>query len=145
MGDKKLEVRWFKGSKNLKDGLELRKKVFVGEQDVPEDMEIDEFDKDCDHIVIYRDKAVVAVGRIIFDNSKCFFGRIAVAKEYRGTGLGKILVTEMLKKAVEDGVREVFIHAQAYAQKFYEKLGFEAYGEKFDEAGIEHVSMSIRI
>lgn len=142
---KNLEVKWFKGSRDLKAGLELRKKVFVGEQDVPEDMEIDEFDKDCDHIVIYRGKTAAAVGRIVFDNGKCFFGRIAVAKEYRGTGLGKFLVEEMLKKAVKDGIKEVFIHAQVYAQGFYERIGFKSYGEKFNDAGIEHISMSIQI
>ncbi|WP_053241995.1 GNAT family N-acetyltransferase [Clostridium sp. DMHC 10] len=125
-----MEVKWFKGNKDLKDGFELRKKVFVGEQDVPDDMEIDEFDIDCDHIVIYKGKDAIGVGRIIFDNGKCFFGRIAVSKEYRGTGIGKVLVEEMLKKAFKDGIKEVLIHAQAYAQGFYEKLGFKPYGEK---------------
>lgn len=138
-----MEVKWFKGSENLEEGFAIRREVFVEEQKVPLDMEIDELDKNCNHIVVYNNGEAIAVGRIIFEAHKCFLGRIAVVKKYRGKGIGEFLVKEMLKKAFDDGIKEVFIHAQAYAEGFYKKIGFRAYGEKFYEAGIEHISMII--
>jgi predicted GNAT family N-acyltransferase len=138
-----MEIRWLNGSENLSDAFEIRNHVFIQEQKVPEELELDEFDKVSEHIVLYYNKKPVATGRIIIQDDKYFLGRIAVIKKYRSKGFGKVVVQEMINKLFNDGVNEVFIHAQAYVKEFYEKLGFKTYGDRFNEAGIEHVHMVI--
>ncbi|MDT8716921.1 GNAT family N-acetyltransferase [Clostridium sp. 19966] len=138
-----MRINWFNGNEDLSEAFYIRKKVFVEEQNVPLALEMDELDKDSYHVVIYDDEPI-GTGRIIFQNGLCFLGRISILKSYRGKGIGNILVKEMIRKAFSLGVNEVHIHAQSHAEKFYEKLGFEIYGEKFYEASIEHISMVIR-
>lgn len=138
-----MDIKWFKGIRNSEDAFVIRNEVFVKEQYVPVEEELDDQDKICDHLVIYLQGEPVATGRIIIENKKYYLGRVAVLKKYRGKGFGKILVNELLNKIFLQGEKEVFIHAQVSAEGFYKKLGFKPYGEKFFEAGIEHINMCI--
>ena len=72
-------------------------------------------------------------------------GRVAVLKEYRGTGTGKYLMQSLLEKAKECGYKEIIVHAQTHALGFYGSLGFEEYGEVYIEDKILHKSMKKRI
>jgi len=136
-----MEIKWLKGTEDLSDPYYVRREVFVKEQNIDKDLEWDGMDAEADHIVIYIDGQPVATGRIIIDNGQYMLGRIAVLKEYRGRNLGRVLVENMMAKAFENGADEIHIHAQTRVRGFYEKLGFEAYGELYEEAGIEHISM----
>lgn len=136
------KVIWKTGNDDLEDAYEIRKKVFIEEQNVPEEIERDKLDVSSTHAVIYNDELPIATGRIVFrEDSNCSLGRIAVLKEYRSKNIGKMLVESLVKKSFELGVHEIHIHAQKHAEKFYQILNFKPYGEMFYEGGIPHVSM----
>lgn len=141
LGVSKREIKWLKGTDDLTDAFIVRFNVFVDEQQVPAEIEIDDIDKIAEHIVVYVNNVPVGTGRVFSLNGQYMLGRIAVLKEYRKQHIGSLIVKALLNKAWEMGADEVHIHAQVSALKFYYSLGFIPYGEHFDEAGIEHVSM----
>ena len=130
-----------KSSQNLEDAFHVRRKVFVKEQNVPEEEEFDRADLRSHHVVVYANARPVATGRLFKDRETWLIGRISVLKECRGKHVGKLVVDKLLEKAVKMGAGEVHIHAQTHAVSFYEKFGFVAYGDTFLEANIEHISM----
>lgn len=133
--------RWIAPGEDLSDAFYIRTKVFIEEQQVPEDIEIDEIDPRTDHLVIYVGGMPAATGRIVWE-TPVLLGRIAVLREHRGSGLGAEIVNRLTEKVFEhQKENEVHIHAQTHALPFYEKLGFQAYGAIFDEAGIPHQAM----
>lgn len=136
---KSMEIKWSKGKEDFNDAWMIREEVFINEQNVPRELEEDGFDDVAHHIVIYENNKPIAVGRLIEKNSS--IGRVAVLKEYRGKNYGYLIMENLLEKAKELQGNEVILHAQLSAKNFYEKLGFEAYGEVFNEAGIDHICM----
>jgi predicted GNAT family N-acyltransferase len=136
-------IKWIdaKNPETLEDAFCVRREVFIKEQNVPEEEEIDAADFVSWHFVVYDNSKPVATGRIFKDGDIWLIGRIAVLKEHRGKRFGKLVVEKLLEKAVELQAGEVHVHAQTYAAGFYEKLGFVAYGETFMEANIEHIAM----
>ena len=72
-------------------------------------------------------------------------GRVAVLPQYRGTGVGSLIMGHLVNQATESGFTRVYLHAQTAAQGFYERLGFRAEGPAFDEVGIPHVRMCLGI
>lgn len=121
----------------------VRLMVFVAEQKVPKEEEIDALDPLSTHFVA-RDSRHTAVGtaRITPDGR---IGRLAVLKPFRGRGVGAKLLEAVLAFARESGMREVTLHAQTHARGFYERFGFREEGDLFDECGIEHVFMRLRL
>jgi len=138
-----MEIRWYKGKEDFHLTYEIRKEVFVEEQKVPVELELDEYDDTAYHIALFENNTPVATGRLVEGSEYFKIGRVAVLKEHRGKSYGKVVMENMLKKAAELGAKEVHLHAQLHAKKFYESLGFQPYGEVFDEAGIDHISMKI--
>lgn len=136
-----MQVKWLIGNDDLSDAYEVRFKVFVEEQKVPADIEIDDIDAVALHLVVYDNGIPVGTGRVFEQNGCYYLGRIAVLKEYRKRHIGSLIVKQLLRKAFELGADEVHIHAQISALEFYKKLGFVPYGQPYDEAGIEHISM----
>jgi len=132
--------RWIAPGGDLADASRIRRIVFIEEQQVPEEEEWDGLDPQCDHIVLYVDGRPAATGRIVWGHP-VLLGRIAVLREHRGTGLGAEVVNRLTEKAFAAGAEEVHLHAQMHARGFYEKLGFAAYGDPYEEAGIPHISM----
>ena len=121
----------------------VRTEVFVVEQAVPEDEEWDELDALSQH-VIARDPngRSIGTGRL---TPKGTIGRMAVVKDWRGRGVGEALLRVLLEQARARHFRSIEIHAQSHALAFYERAGFEAYGDEFDECGILHRHMRIAI
>jgi len=119
----------------------LREQVFVHEQGVPLDIEMDELDANADHFIARLGSRVVGAGRLVADGTTGVLGRLAVARAARGTGLGTALVAEIERRAAERGLTAVELHAQVHARGFYERLGYTAEGDVFDEAGIAHITM----
>lgn len=130
----------------LEECLMIRKEVFVQEQQVPLDLELDEYDESPTaalHILIRVDGEPGATGRIIpYDASTAKMQRIAVKKSFRGIGLGKRLLAVMEQQAREKGFTSSVLDAQVAARVFYEKSGYRVVSEKqFLDAGIPHVRM----
>lgn len=117
----------------------VREAVFVQEQGVPLELEWDELDPQCHH-VIARDAQgqPIGTGRLTPDHR---IGRMAVLADWRGRGVGDALLLALIDKARELGWHDLTLHAQASAMGFYARHGFLPYGERFVEAGIEHQSM----
>lgn len=118
----------------------VRLTVFVAEQGVPPEIELDERDAFCLHLLATDGKQPVGTGRIDLDaNGK--IGRVAVLAGYRGRGVGTALMQRFHAIAAAAGFDTVWCNAQLAAVPFYRKLGYRAVGERFQEAGIEHVRM----
>ena len=120
----------------------IRFKVFVDEQRVPAEEELDELDAVSLHAVITLDGEPIATGRLCPDGR---IGRMAVLKEFRGEGFGGLLLSALIEAARDRGHQEVFLHAQCQALGFYESLGFVAKGPVFSEAGIDHRLMRLSL
>ncbi|MEU3981838.1 GNAT family N-acetyltransferase [Streptomyces sp. NPDC026672] len=130
----------------------VRKEVFVVEQGVPQDIEYDAYDPGAVHVLAVRaDGVPLGTGRLLHgeaaaaknggDPSVGSLGRLAVAKEARGLGIGVALVRAIEDAARARGLTAVDLHAQTHALGFYERLGYEPYGPEYPEAGIPHRAM----
>ncbi len=125
--------------------LEVRKKVFVEEQNISIHDEIDEFDKTAIHLIgIYRDK-VVCASRLRFVDDYGKLERLAVLKEKRGKHYGIKLIRTMEEIIRTHGLNIARLNAQTYAVPFYEKLAYKVNSKTFFDAGIEHIEMIKRI
>ncbi|ETT48684.1 MULTISPECIES: GNAT family N-acetyltransferase [unclassified Paenibacillus] len=131
----------------LQMALEIRKKVFVEEQKVPVEEEIDEYDVISEHVhhfLLMEGEHPAATGRMIYykaDTAK--MQRIAVQEAFRAKGCGRILLLAMEERARELGLQASILDAQCQAEPFYRKLGYEVISkEPFYDAGILHVRMS---
>ena len=127
------------------DAFRIRARVFVGEQQVPVHLEIDEYDNVSPIFVAYREGKPLGTGRVVIKGNEAKIGRVAVAKEYRSLGVGSLIILAMMNYLKDHQVQEVTLGAQLGALKFYEKLGFKAYGAVFSEAGIEHIKMKCEV
>ncbi|WP_437289492.1 GNAT family N-acetyltransferase [Sorangium sp. So ce406] len=121
--------------------LRLRHEVFVVEQAVPADIEVDELDEGAQHYVVLEGEEVVATMRIVPYGDALKVGRVAVRKDLRGAGFGRRLLEEAIRIGAAQGARALVLDAQVVAAPFYRKLGFIEEGPIFDEAGIPHVRM----
>ena len=116
----------------------IRLAVFVHEQKVPEELELDDDDPTAWHAVVFQDGQAIATGRLL-RNGK--IGRLAILREYRGLGLGSELLKTLVSYGRQEGIKQFFLHAQTSAIGFYERLGFKAIAPVFNEAGIDHIKM----
>jgi predicted GNAT family N-acyltransferase len=124
----------------------LRTRVFVEEQGVPPEIEQDAADDDAVH-VLSRDDAgvVVATGRLLVRGTTAGIGRMATDVAVRGHGHGAAVLAELHRQAVLRGASEIELHAQVSARGFYERAGYTAVGEEYEEAGIAHITMRRRL
>jgi predicted GNAT family N-acyltransferase len=121
--------------------LELRHEVFVQEQGVPLDLEIDEHDDGALHLVAFEDGRLVGTCRVVQDGAQAKFGRLVVARVARGRGVGGALLAEAERRAREMGCECMVLAAQTSAMGLYEKAGYTARGDVYLDAGIEHMTM----
>lgn len=121
------------------DATMVRHEVFVVEQKVPLEEEMDERDAVCIHAVVYAPDGLPAgTGRLLPDGH---IGRMAVRKPHRGKGLGSLLLTGLVDEARRCGHLQVELAAQVHAMGFYAAHGFIAEGPVFLDAGIDHINM----
>lgn len=140
------EISYVATEEQLEQALGIRHHVFVIEQQVPAEIEIDQYDvisPDVHHVLLSTDGQAVATGRLIYyskDTAK--MQRIAVLESHRSFGYGRVLLLAMEELARELGLSYSVLDAQCQAQKFYEKLGYEVISEEpFYDADILHVRM----
>ena len=125
----------------------LRSEVFVDEQEVPAELEVDELDATALHAVVLNKLGqAVATGRLLQPQAHVAqIGRMAVSKPLRGGHLGQMVVESFIEAARKRGDREVLLHAQCSAEGFYRRLGFKSHGDIFDDAGIDHIEMTLQL
>jgi YbgC/YbaW family acyl-CoA thioester hydrolase len=129
------------------EATKIRTEVFVDEQHVPLEMEVDEADATALHaLAVNRLGQALATGRLLQHVpgepvGVARIGRMAVSRAMRGAHLGREVLCSLMDAAAQRGDHEISLHAQCSAQGFYSRLGFTAQGETFDDAGIEHIDM----
>lgn len=141
MAEPAIEVRlgaWI----DLRDeAAPIRYAVFVDEQKVPAEIELDDWDSLSLHaLALDAQGRVLGTGRLLPDGH---IGRMAVLQSARGQGVGTALLRALLQAARARGDREVVLSAQTHAMPFYEKAGFIAEGDEYDDAGIPHRQMRL--
>jgi len=124
---------------------QVRRAVFIEEQQIPESEEWDDIDGLATHAVLTNLKGQpVATGRVWVDPQHAqlaHIGRLAVCQSARQQGLGRQVLQALMQQARRQGCTQVSLHAQTSAQAFYANQGFEPVGEVFDEVGIAHITM----
>ena len=116
----------------------IRFAVFVDEQKVPLEMELDEHDAACLHVIASDGEKAVGTGRLLPDGH---IGRLAVLKEARGKGVGAAMLEVLMDAARSRGDKAIVLSAQIHAVGFYRRYGFVEEGLEYMDAGIRHQSM----
>ena len=129
-----------------KEAFSIRHEVFILEQGVPEDLELDEFDPSAFHALAYEGNQCIGTARLVkLGSSGAQIGRMAVLASFRGQGIGQQILAGLIALAKSQGISTLVLHAQTTAIPFYEKLGFMAEGSIYDEAGIPHRNMMLTL
>ena len=120
----------------------IRRRVFIEEQHVPEEIEMDEDDGHAVHALASLNGRPAGCGRYVAHGTdEIKIGRMAVLKELRGDGIGRAILEFLMDEARRRGFKRAILHAQLSAEGFYQKQSFIPEGEVFEEAGIPHRTM----
>lgn len=128
------------------DGVwELRRRVFVEEQEIPENLVFGGNPGDDENLVVAVDgQSVIGTARIRFSSlDAAKIERMAVLETCRNRGVGREMVTFMISEIKNRGFSKVYLHAQHTAVNFYKSCGFSIVGSPFEEAGIQHIRMEL--
>jgi predicted GNAT family N-acyltransferase len=132
-------------AREREDAFTVRIAVFVDEQGISRSDELDDLDASATHCVGYVDGAPVAAGRLLLFDGYAKIGRMAVLASQRGSGLGALVLDALEREGVARGVRHFKLSAQLHALGFYERRGYAAHGDVYDDVGIPHVDMEKRL
>jgi predicted GNAT family N-acyltransferase len=125
-----------------KAAFAIRHKVFIEEQGVPEDLELDELDPLAMHALAFQDSKCVGTGRLVnIGGQNGQIGRMAVLPRFRNQGFGRGILRKLMAHAQSEGMVSLILHSQVSAIPFYEKQGFQIQGNVYDEVGIPHRNM----
>ena len=135
-----VEADWVRDRNAL---TRLRFEVFVSEQRVPPELELDGIDPECRHVqAISADDSLIGCARVLPDHH---VGRMCVARAWRGRGVGSAILRFIINEARSQSIDALHLNAQLSALPFYQRFGFEAVGDVFMDAGIEHRKMTLII
>lgn len=138
-----VSTRLVESAEDFENALAVRLRVFVQEQSVPIEEEVDDQDNQAVHAIAELDGMIVATGRLILQQFPiAYIGRMAVDIDYRRYGIGGNLLIFLEGQARDVGAGKVILHAQEYVKSFYVSHGYEEQGEVFMEANIPHILMS---
>lgn len=122
--------------------FDIRKTVFIDEQNVPKKLEVEGLDADCTHYLAMDNHSPIGTCRVRMINDTAKIERVAVLKSHRGRGVGRGLMLHVIQECVENkAVNKIKLGAQISARDFYSKMGFEKIGETYMDAGIEYIDM----
>ena len=134
-------VRQARSQREVDAALELRERVFVGEQGVSLEADRDGLDPEAVHVVAFDGERLVGTCRLVFADGIARLGRMAVEPDVRGRGLGAEILDAAERIARARGAETMRLHAQVAARSLYERAGYEPRGAAFPEEGIEHQTM----
>jgi predicted GNAT family N-acyltransferase len=137
----KVHVKRVFSRKQLDKAFSIRLRVFVREQGVPVEIEMDGDDKRALHFLALKAGKTVGTARVVMHHKSAKVGRMAVLKTYRGKGVGTKLLKRAIATATRLGAQKIYLHAQVNVIGFYEALAFRCVGPVFTEAGIPHRKM----
>ena len=141
-GDCMYQVKHGRWDQLQQDAKLIRTQVFICEQGITEADEWDDQDMISDHFVVYDQDQPIATARLLQNNS---VGRVAVLKAYRGQGIGRMIMLEIIRQAHQQDRTFLQLSSQVHGISFYEKLGFSIQGDAYDECGIPHIKMQLVI
>ncbi|MFS1512853.1 GNAT family N-acetyltransferase [Chengkuizengella sp. SCS-71B] len=136
-----MKVKVVENDQELQDAYKVRMDVFVEEQKVPPEIEIDEFEDESTHVIIYDEGKPIATGRIREADGYGKLERICVLKSHRKFGLGKLIMDELETVGHKMDLKQFKLNAQTQAESFYEKQGYKTVSGEFLDANIPHVTM----
>lgn len=136
-----MNIKIAKTAEEKKQAYDVRTSVFVKEQQVPPEEELDEFDETAIHFVGFMDEQPIAASRLRFVEEHGKLERICILKEYRGKSYGRAMMEAMEATIKEKGYVKAKLNAQTHAEEFYKKLGYHTVSDEFLDAGIPHVTM----
>jgi predicted GNAT family N-acyltransferase len=138
-----VEAAWPEGQLAIE---QLRRKVFILEQQVPEALEWDNADADATHFCLFDNSELIAYGRLLLPAVEVGkLTRMAVELSRRRQELGTLLLLHIIKTAQDLGLTKLKLDAQLQAVDFYRRQGFVPEGAVFWDAGIEHVTMALKL
>ncbi len=124
----------------------VRQEVFIWEQGVPEEFEIDEMDPSAIHVLAYKGAQCIGTARLVdLGGGRAQIGRMAVLVSFRNQGIGRQILENLIGRAKPLGASFLILHSQLTAISFYEKFGFIAEGPTYEEAGIAHRNMILSL
>ncbi len=142
MNESRIKVIAIESPADMRRAWTIRRTVFIEEQNVPEEIEMDADDAHAFHALALLDEAAIGCGRMLEHGaSEVKIGRMAVLPEFRNTGVGAQILRFLVDRARTRGFHKAILHAQLTAEGFYLKQGFSPVGGVFDEAGIAHRKM----
>ncbi|MCD8502354.1 MAG: GNAT family N-acetyltransferase [Bacillaceae bacterium] len=136
-----MDVKVVTNAKQRQDALDVRMKVFVEEQKVPAEEEIDEHEDTSTHFVVYDHNNAAGAGRLREYEGYGKVERICIDANYRKKGVGRLLMNAIEAEGIKQGFTKFKLYAQTHAIPFYESLGYHTSSEEFMDAGIPHVEM----
>ncbi len=147
-----LVVKLAETEAELSGALNVRMRVFVVEQQIPAELELDQEDAGAIHAIALHQDAVIGAGRLVVERDECHpeawagrIGRMAVARAWRRQGVGGQVLRFLEAEAKARGLARCTLHAQEYVKNFYARLGYQEQGAMFLEAGIPHIEMWRRL
>ena len=141
-GDCMYQVKHGRWDQLQQDAKLIRTQVFICEQGITEADEWDDQDVISQHFVIYDQDQPIATARLLQNHS---VGRVAVVKAYRGQGIGRMIMLEIIAYAQQQARPHLRLSSQTHAVSFYQQLGFIVQGDEYDECGIPHIEMTMSI
>ncbi|UAY70940.1 GNAT family N-acetyltransferase [Bacillus paralicheniformis] len=136
-----MEAVIVKNQQQLEDAFFVRKEVFIKEQHVSPEEEMDHLDQESSHLVIYDGKEPIGTGRLRLVDGYGKLERICVLKSHRSLGIGNLIIQALEEEAAKQGAVQFMLNAQTQAVPFYEKHGYKVVSEEFLDANIPHVKM----
>ena len=136
-----ITVKLVETEEDMEAAVSIRFRVFVDEQSVPAEIELDEYDAVATHAIAVEDGQPIGTGRMYFENGEARIGRMAVDLSHRRRGVGGLILRFLEDEARAQGATEIILHAQDYVKAFYASHGYTEHGDTFMEAGILHVEM----
>ena len=136
-----ITVKLVETEEDMEAAVGIRFRVFVDEQAVPPEIELDEYDAQATHAIAVEDGDAMGTGRMFLEDGAARIGRMAVDSAHRRRGVGDLILRFLEDEAKIQGATEIVLHAQDYVKAFYAAHGYTEHGGTFMEAGILHVEM----
>lgn len=136
-----MEIKIATNQEEINQAIQIRKTVFIDEQHVPVEVELDEHDKNATHFVGYLEGVPIVASRLRFTDQYGKLERICVLGSYRGQSYGKKIIDNMEQEIKKHDIFKAKLNAQTHALSFYESLGYSIVSEEFLDAGIPHMTM----